>query len=79
MRAHLARVKQGLAAFEASEGRFEEAARLLGQAKRELEDLGNPDDSFGSVMNAETVERVRAAIGDEAYEAAYAAGRESSV
>ena len=79
MLAHLAHAKQGLAAYEASEGRFEEAARLLGEAKRELEDVGSPDDDFGGVMNAETVERVREAIGDEAYEAAYAAGRESTV
>ena len=78
IRAHLARVKQGLAAYEASEGRFEEAARLLGRAKQELEDVGNPDDDFGSGMTAETVERARKALGDEAYQSAFVAGRDGA-
>ena len=76
MRAHLAHVRQGLAAFEASRGRFEEAARLLGQAKQELDDVGSREDDFGSVMNAETAERAREALGDEAYQVAFVAGRD---
>jgi predicted ATPase/DNA-binding SARP family transcriptional activator len=73
--AHVARTKQGLAAFAASQGDFEEAARLMGLATRELDELGVPDGQFGVLMNAETVERAREALGDEAFEAAYAAGR----
>jgi tetratricopeptide (TPR) repeat protein len=75
--AHVARTKQGLAACAASQGDFEEAARLMGRATRELEELGVPDGEFGVLMNAETVERAREALGDDAYGAAYAAGRES--
>ena len=39
-RAHVAHAVQGLAACAASEGRFEEAARLLGQARGELDEIG---------------------------------------
>jgi tetratricopeptide (TPR) repeat protein len=77
-RAHVARSRQGLAGYAASQGRFEEAARLMGQAVRELEELGVPDGQFGVEMNAATVERARAALGDEAYDAAYVAGREGA-
>ena len=75
--AHVARAKQGLAACAATRGNFEEAARLMGRATRELEELGVPDGQFGVLMNAETVERAREALGDDAYGAAYAAGREA--
>lgn len=78
MRAHLARVKQGLAAYEASEGRYEAAARMLGEAKRDLDELGVPDNEFGVLMNEWTARRASKALGEEGYEAAYAAGRDSS-
>ena len=74
--AHVARTRQGLAAYAASQGSFEEAARLMGRATRELEELGVPDGQFGDLMNAATVERAREALGDDAYTAAYAAGLE---
>jgi hypothetical protein len=42
----------------------------------ELDDLGIRDDDFGSLMNAETAEL---ALGEEAYRAAYASGREGAI
>lgn len=70
----LAFALQGLAAADANEGRFERAARLLGQARRELDDFGTPEDAFAPEMVAETKAKARAALGDEAYEAAFSAG-----
>jgi predicted ATPase/DNA-binding SARP family transcriptional activator len=77
--AQVAHARQGLAASAAAEGAFTDAARLMGQAVRELEDLGVPDGEFGVDMNAATVEQARLALGDAAYDAAYAAGREGAV
>ena len=54
-------------------------SRLLGYATSELDDLGIRDDDFGSLMNAETAELARAALGEEAYRAAYASGREGAI
>jgi len=66
-----------LASAEAHESRFEAAARLLGDARRELDDIGSPEGSFAAVLIEETMQRARAALGDEAFAAAYAAGREA--
>jgi predicted ATPase len=65
---------QGLAAAEANEGRYENAARLLGEARKELDDVGSPEDVFADEMIESVKSRSRAALGDEAFEAAYAAG-----
>ena len=65
---------QGLAAAEASDGRFEEAARLLGEARRELDEVGSPEERSAPALVADTKARARAALGDEAFESAYAAG-----
>ncbi|MBA2742147.1 MAG: tetratricopeptide repeat protein, partial [Actinobacteria bacterium] len=73
-RAHVAHATQGFAAFEASEGRFERAARLLGSARVELDETGSPENDFAGEMVAWTKQRAREALGDEAFEAAYAAG-----
>ncbi|MGH3129047.1 MAG: BTAD domain-containing putative transcriptional regulator [Gaiellaceae bacterium] len=77
MRQQVAYTLQGLAAAEAHESRFEEAARLLGEARRELDDIGSPEETFAAGLIEETKKRSRAALGDEAFEAAYAAGREN--
>ena len=77
MRQQVAYTLQGLAAAEAHESRFEEAARLLGEARRELDDIGSPEEKFAAVLIEETKERARAALGDEAFEAAYAVVREA--
>ena len=45
----------------------------------ELDDLGIRDGDFGSLMNAETAELARDALGEEAYRAAYASGREGAI
>lgn len=65
---------QGLAAAEASEARFESAARLLGEARRELDEVGSPEDGFADEMIESVKVRSREALGDEAFEAAYAEG-----
>jgi predicted ATPase/DNA-binding SARP family transcriptional activator len=77
MRQQVAYTLQGLAAAEAHDLRFEEAARLLGEARRELDDVGSPEETFAAVLIEETKQRTRAALGDEVFEAAYAEGRES--
>ena len=74
MRQQVAFTLQGLAAAEAHESRFEDAARLLGEARRELDDIGSPEETFASVLIEETKLRAWAALGDEAFEAAYGAG-----
>jgi predicted ATPase/DNA-binding SARP family transcriptional activator len=76
-RAHVAHAFQGFAAYAASEGRFEDAARLLGQARAELDEIGAPEGDFAQDMVDWTKEQARAALGDDAFEAAYAAGHES--
>jgi tetratricopeptide (TPR) repeat protein len=77
-RAHIAHALQGIAAFAASEGRFEDATRLLGQARVELDEIGAPEGDFGVDMVAWTKEQAREALGDDAFEAeAYAAGRKN--
>ena len=74
MRQQVSYALQGLAAAEAHESRFDEAARLLGEARRELDDIGSPEGSFAAVLIEETKQRARAALGDEAFEVAYGAG-----
>jgi len=75
-RAHVAHAVQGFAAFAASEGRFEDASRLLGQARSELDEIGSPEGDFAIDMVAWTKEQAREALGEDAFEAAYAEGRE---
>jgi tetratricopeptide (TPR) repeat protein len=59
LREQLAYALQGLAAAEASDGRFEEAARLLGKARRELDEVGSPEDRSAPAMVAGTKARAR--------------------
>jgi tetratricopeptide (TPR) repeat protein len=73
-RANLAYALQGLAAAEASDARFENAARLLGEARRELDEVGSPSDKFAPELISRTEAQARAALGDAAFEAAYGAG-----
>jgi tetratricopeptide (TPR) repeat protein len=77
-RAQAANALQGFAAFEASEGRFEEAARMLGQARAVCDEVGASETDFASGMVAWIKEQARVALGDDGFEAAYAAGRESA-
>ncbi|HEX5027702.1 MAG TPA: BTAD domain-containing putative transcriptional regulator [Gaiellaceae bacterium] len=73
-RQHVAYALQGLAAAEAHDSRFESAARLLGEARKELDDLGSPEDGFADEMVDSVKARGREALGDDVFEAAYAEG-----
>jgi hypothetical protein len=48
----------------------EDSARLLGQARRELDRIGAPPDVFSAAMIAVTEAHVRAALGDEGFASA---------
>lgn len=76
-RAHVAHAFQGFAAYAASEGRFEDAARLLGQARGELDEIGAPEGDFAQDMVAWTKEQACEVLGEDGFEAAYADGREA--
>jgi predicted ATPase/DNA-binding SARP family transcriptional activator len=74
-RAHVAHALQGFAAFEASEGRFLEAARLLGRGRRELDEVGASETDFAVEMVAWTKQVAVDALGADGFEEAYAGGR----
>jgi predicted ATPase/DNA-binding SARP family transcriptional activator len=76
-RSHVAYALQGLAAAEASEKRFEEAARLLGRARRELDDVGSSERGSAPAMVSWVTAQAQGALGHESFDAAYAAGREA--
>jgi hypothetical protein len=61
---------------EALDLRFGEAARLLGQARRVLDEYGSPEDRYWPRMLEVTKAQAREALGEDGFEAAYAAGRE---
>jgi tetratricopeptide (TPR) repeat protein len=73
-RAHVAHALQGLAACAAARGRPREAAHLLGRATAELGEIVDSEEYFPELA-AEVEVRAREALGDEAYEAAFSAGR----
>src|SRR3954454_6305580 len=73
-RSHIAYALQGLAAAEASEKRFEQAARLLGRARRELDDVGSPERGSAPAMVSWVTAQAQGALGHEAFDAAYAEG-----
>jgi predicted ATPase/DNA-binding SARP family transcriptional activator len=76
-RAHVAHALQGLAASAATKGRFEDAALMLGQASAELDEIGVPEGDFAVDMVAWTQEQALEALGEDGFETAYAAGRDS--
>jgi predicted ATPase len=65
---------QGLAAAEAHDSRFESAAHLLAEARKELDDIGALEGAFAGEMVESAKQRAREALGDEAFDAAYAQG-----
>ena len=75
-RAHVVHALQGFAAYEASEGRHLESARLLGRARAELDEVGMSEDDFAAEMVAWTKHGATAALGEDAFKAAYEAGRD---
>jgi hypothetical protein len=74
LRASHAHALQGLAAAEAYESRFESAARLLGEARKELDDVGSPEDGFADHMVMSVKVSSLEALGEEAFAGAYAEG-----
>jgi predicted ATPase/DNA-binding SARP family transcriptional activator len=74
LRGSHAHALQGLAAEEAYESRFESAARLLGEARKELDDVGSPEDGFADEMVISVKTSSREALGEDAFAVAYAEG-----
>jgi predicted ATPase/DNA-binding SARP family transcriptional activator len=75
--AHVGHALTGLAGVEASSGRHEEAARLLGRADAVLSEVGASDDDFDPTLSAAVEAEARGQLGDERFAAAYEAGRRS--
>jgi predicted ATPase/DNA-binding SARP family transcriptional activator len=73
-RAHVAHALQGLAACEASSGRPEDAARLLGRAAAELGEIVYSEEYFPKLAR-EVEAAARQTLGDEEFEAAFTVGR----
>lgn len=73
-RAHVGHATQGLAAVAAREGDAALAADLLGRAGAILAEVGASADDFNPAMVAGAIERANAALGPEAYAAAFDAG-----
>jgi predicted ATPase/DNA-binding SARP family transcriptional activator len=74
LRTSHAHALQGLAAEEAYESRFENAARLLGEARKELDDVGSPENGFAETMVSCAKATSLEALGEDAFAAAYAQG-----
>jgi predicted ATPase/DNA-binding SARP family transcriptional activator len=77
-RHQVARALQGLAGVEAAEGRHREAAALAGRAAWELEQVGGRIDEFAPDVLRDVETAGRAALGDVAFDAAFAAGRDGT-
>jgi predicted ATPase len=75
-RAHVAHALQGVAAFEASEGRFAEAVLLLGRARRELDEIGAPEGDVVGEAVSWTKQLALDALGQEEYGRLYSSAHE---
>jgi predicted ATPase/DNA-binding SARP family transcriptional activator len=76
-RTHVGHALIGLAGVEASSGRHEEAARLLGQANTVLAGVGASRDDFDPTLASKVEADARARLGDDRFAAAYDDGRRS--
>jgi predicted ATPase/DNA-binding SARP family transcriptional activator len=76
-RAHVGHALTGLAGVEASSGRHEEAARLLGRANAVLEAVGASKDDFDPTLAAKVEADARARLGEDGFVVAYEDGRRS--
>ena len=74
-RQQFAHALQGLGVVAAREGRFETGAGLLGRARRLLDEFGADEDFFWHRLD-DARASARDALGDDGFEAAYAAGRD---
>ena len=72
-RALVAHALQGLAACAAASGRYDDAAGLLGQAAAELGEIVYSEEDF-PLLASQAEGQARRALGNEAFEAAYASG-----
>jgi predicted ATPase/DNA-binding SARP family transcriptional activator len=75
-RERVAHALQGLAVVDVEEARFEEAAYQLGHARRILDEIGTSEARFWTSTVPAAQTQARDALGDGAFEDAYAAGRE---
>jgi tetratricopeptide (TPR) repeat protein len=76
-RTHVGHALIGLAGVEASSARYEEAARLLGQASAVLAEVGASRDDFDPTLATKVETEARARLGDDRFAAAYEDGRRS--
>jgi len=76
---HLAECLWGLAAVRAARGHPEDAARLLGAAAVMRETTGSPVSPFDRADYERDLDAVRAALGEEAFAAAWATGKTLSL
>lgn len=76
-RAHVGHALTGLAGVEASSGRHQDAARLLGRADSVLAEVGASKDDFDPTLAAKVEAEARARLGDDGFAAAYEEGRRS--
>jgi predicted ATPase/DNA-binding SARP family transcriptional activator len=74
-RAHVGHALTGLAGVEASSGRHEEAARLLGRSDAVLEAVGASKDDFDPTLAAKVEAEARARLGEDGFVAVYEDGR----
>ncbi|MBA3476727.1 MAG: tetratricopeptide repeat protein, partial [Actinobacteria bacterium] len=78
-RAHVGHALTGLAGVEASSGRHEEAARLLGRADVVLAEVGASKDDFDPTLAAKVEAEARAHLGADGFIAAFEDGRRSEI
>ena len=65
---------RAFACVAGARAQFDEAVRLLGRAQVHLDRAGWATDVFASVLVTDVEARAREALGDEAFETAYAEG-----
>jgi len=78
-RRQIAITLEDVAALAAAEGRMERVARLLGAAAELRARIGTPQPAPERMAAQQAAERARAAMGEEAWEEAWAAGRALSL
>lgn len=78
-REHVGHALQGLAAVEAGEGEYLEAARCLGRAEQILTEVGASLDEFDSTLALEIEAAAREALGADAFAQAVAEGRATPI
>ena len=74
-KAHVGHALTGLAGVEASTGRYEDAARLLGRADSVMAAVGASKDDFDPTLAATVEAEARAHLGADGFDVAYQEGR----